>query len=70
MAQAADQGVLLVSVGTIAQLGETALSAQEGRPCSMCALLHNVLSLSELHMSLCLTGTIVVPRSQDPANSA
>ena len=29
MAQAADQGVLLVSVGTIAQLGETALSSRK-----------------------------------------
>ena len=55
MVQAADNGVLLVSAGTIAQLGEPALSVPKQ------SLVHvrnfaQVLSPSQLHVSLCLTG--------------
>ena len=46
MSQAADQGVLLVSLGTIAELGELGLSSSEISHLfkHVCVLLHNAFN--------------------------
>ena len=52
MAQAADQGVLLVSVGTIAQLGETALSSRRQSLVHVCAFARCAVTQQATYVSV------------------
>ena len=54
MSQAADQGVLLVSLGTIAQLGELRLSSSATRYFLKHVCAHfKMISVGRLHMPSC-----------------
>ena len=52
MAQAAEQGVLLVSVGTIAQLGEPALSSTRQSLVHVCAFAHCAVTQRAAYVSV------------------